>query len=84
LLVAHLKIAHLILLVNQNLLILFLASIRAYAKSEPSRMRWLVVPAALMTCLLFLSGFSVWILFPVVLAVLGIVITRFQRRSAFG
>jgi amino acid transporter len=67
---ADVKVASLILLVNQNFLFLFLVSIWAYGRAENSSLRWIVVAAALTTCCLFLSGFSAWIGFP--LALIGI------------
>ena len=74
------KISHLILLVNQNFLFLFLASIWAYAKIGTSGMRWLIVGGALATCSLFLSGFSFLILFPLALISLGVAIHERSRR----
>lgn len=68
---AGMKISNLILLVNQNCLFLFLVSIRTYAALATSWIRWVVVPTALVTCSLALSGFSVWILYPISLIVLG-------------
>jgi amino acid transporter len=71
---ADFKISALILLVNQNFLFLFLASIWAYWKIETSPLRYCVAPMAFLTCSLFLSGFSLWVLFPIVLIVLGFVL----------
>jgi APA family basic amino acid/polyamine antiporter/amino acid efflux transporter len=79
---AHWEISDLILLVNQNFLLLFLASIWAYASVETSRIRFVVVPAAVLTCSLFLSGFSAWIFFPLGLIVLGWVMHLSKRRAA--
>src|SRR5262249_5163810 len=76
------KISHLILLVNQNFLFLFLASIGAYAKIGPSPIRWLIVVAALATCSLFLSGFSFLVLFPLALIALGLVIGGKSTRGS--
>lgn len=78
---AGVRIAQLILIVNQNCLFLFLASIRAYARVEQSPLRWLVVPAALGTCTFFLAGFSVWILFPLGLIALGYVLAGGSQRA---
>src|SRR5262249_35961932 len=75
------KISHLILLVNQNFLFLFLASIWAYARIGTSGIRWVVVGGALATCSLFLSGFSWLVLFPVALIVVGVAIGVGNTKS---
>jgi amino acid transporter len=76
---AHFPISDLILLVNQNFLFLFLASIVAYAKCDPSPLKFVVIPVAALTCSLFLSGFSFWVAFPLGLMAAGAVLAYFDK-----
>jgi amino acid transporter len=78
----QLSLTRLILIVSQNLLVLYAFSIFAYWKTERGRVRWLVASLALGSWAFLLSGFSYWIAYPAVLLLIGWVAYRRQERRA--
>ena len=75
-----LSLTRLILIVSQNLLVLYAFSIFAYWRTERGGARWLVAALALVSWAFLLSGFSYWIAYPAALLLLGFV--TYRRRQA--
>ena len=75
----HLSLTRLILIVSQNLLVLYAFSIFAYWRTERGGTRWLVAALALISWAFLLSGFSYWIAYPAALLLLGYVTHRRRR-----
>ena len=75
-----LSLTRLILIVSQNLLVLYAFSIFAYWRTERGGARWLVASLALVSWAFLLSGFSYWIAYPAALLLLGFV--TYRRRRA--
>lgn len=67
----EISISTIILLVNQNFLVLYAFSIFAYWKTEKGPSRWLFTLLALVSCGFLLSGFSWWIIYPLLLLSIG-------------
>jgi amino acid transporter len=65
------KLATLVLLVSQNFLVLYLISVFAYWKTEKGAKRWLVTIMATVSCGFLLSGFNWWIIYTLLLLVVG-------------
>src|SRR5207237_9441808 len=68
---ANLPIDGIILLVNQNLLVLYAFSIVAYWKVATGAVRWIVSVLATASWAFLLSGFTWWIVYPAALLALG-------------
>lgn len=64
-------LANLVLLVSQNFLVLYLFSIFAYWKIEKRKRRWPVTCAGICSCVFLLSGFSWWMIYPLMLLLIG-------------
>jgi amino acid transporter len=77
-----LSLTRLILIVSQNLLVLYAFSIYAYWKTERGSLRWLVAALALVSWAFLLSGFSYWIAYPLVLLLVGWLQYRRRERRA--
>lgn len=83
----HLKADDLVSVVSQNFIVLYVASIIAFIKSEReegemSCMSWLIALLSLVLCGIILIGFTWWILYPMVLVLAGVVIHfRHGRRG---
>lgn len=60
-----------ILLVNQNFIVLYAFSILAFWKTEKGPSRWIFTILALAACGFLLSGFSWWVIYPLVLLGIG-------------
>jgi amino acid transporter len=75
----HLSLTRLILIVSQNLLVLYAFSIFAYWRTERGGTRWLVAALALVSWAFLLSGFSYWIAYPAALLLLGYLTYRRRR-----
>ena len=75
-----LSLTRLILIVSQNLLVLYAFSIFAYWRTEGGRARWLVAAFAVLSGAFLLSGFNYWILYPAALLALGFL--TYRRRTA--
>jgi amino acid transporter len=75
-----LSLTRLILIVSQNLLVLYAFSIFAYWRTENSGARWLVAALALVSAAFLLSGFNYWIVYPAALLALGFL--TYRRRVA--
>ena len=73
-----LSLTRLILIVSQNLLVLYAFSIFAYWRTEGGGVRWLVVAVALLSWAFLLSGFNYWIVYPAALLALGFL--TYRRR----
>jgi amino acid transporter len=63
--------SNLVLVVSQNFLVLYLLSIFAYWKTDRRRRRWFVTGLGILSCGFLLSGFSWWIIYPVILMGIG-------------
>lgn len=75
------KVSDLILLVNQNFLILYAASIFAYWKIErKSFSKWLIAGSALLSLGFLFSGFGWSLLFPITLIVIGFGVYTLRRK----
>jgi amino acid transporter len=75
-----LSLTRLILIVSQNLLVLYAFSIFAYWRTEDRARRWLVSGVALLSWAFLLSGFSWWITYPLALLLVGW--ARWRRRES--
>jgi amino acid transporter len=75
-----LSLTRLILIVSQNLLVLYAFSIFAYWRTEGGGVRWLIVALALLSWAFLLSGFNYWIVYPAALLALGFL--TYRRRRA--
>jgi len=75
-----LSLTRLILIVSQNLLVLYAFSIFAYWRTEHGGVRWLVVALALLSWAFLLSGFNYWVAYPAALLALGFL--TYRRRRA--
>jgi amino acid transporter len=64
-------VVHLVLIVNQNFLVLYVVTIFAYWKTEKRTRRWSITVLGLLSCAFLLSGFSWWILYPILLMGIG-------------
>ncbi len=71
-------ISSLVLIVNQNFLVLYVLSIFAYLKTEKRARRWVIGLLGFLSCGFLLSGFSWWIIYPIVL--MGIGYWNYQRN----
>ena len=85
LLVTHffkqLSVTTLILLVSQNFIVLYAFSLFAYWKTEKSPHRWLLTLLAIISCIFLLSGFSWWIIYPLILLSVGY-ISNYRAKVA--
>lgn len=79
---ANLPIDGIILLVNQNLLVLYAFSIVAYWKVATGPMRWVVSILATGSWAFLLSGFTWWIVYPA--ACLAIGYWRYRQQEGAG
>ena len=75
-----LSLTRVILIVSQNLLVLYAFSIFAYWRTERGGARWLVAALALGSWAFLLSGFNYWIVYPAALLLLGFL--TYRRRCA--
>lgn len=75
----QLSLERLILIVSQNLLVLYAFSIFAYWRTERGWHRWTIAGLALVSWGFLLSGFSFWIAYPVALLLIGYV--RFRQHE---
>lgn len=73
-----LSVERLILIVSQNLVVLYVFSIFAYWKTETRFVRWPVTILALFSCAFLLSAVGWWIVYPLALLVVGYV--RYRRH----
>jgi amino acid transporter len=80
----HVHIPDLVLLANQNFLILYLVCIYCFGKIARGCQRWLLTPAALLSCCFLLAGFSYSILYSFTLLAAGIVCARSRKRRWAG
>jgi amino acid transporter len=78
--VLHLGVQHLVLLVDQNFLVLYLVCIIACWKIGSPLQRWLLTPLALLCCGFLLAGFSYTILYPLLLLAVGVMCQRSRDR----
>ncbi len=76
-----LSASHLVLAVSQNFLVLYVFSIFAYWKTEHRRRRWIIAVLCLLSCGFLLSGFNIWIVYP--LSLLGIGYWNYRRKKCF-
>lgn len=67
----YVPVSNFILLVSQNFLVLYLFSLFAFWKTESGWRRWLITPLAALSCVFLLSGFSWWIVYPILLMIVG-------------
>jgi len=63
--------SNLVLIVSQNFLVLYMLSIFVYWKTERRSRRWFVGLLGLLSCGFLLSGFSWWIIYPMMLLSIG-------------
>ncbi|MEI5996580.1 APC family permease [Paraburkholderia bengalensis] len=76
----HLGVQHLVMLVDQNFLVLYLVCIFACWKIGTRLQRWLLTPLALLSCGFLLAGFSYTILYPLLLLAVGVMCQRSRAR----
>lgn len=77
-----LSASNLVLVVSQNFLVLYMFSIFAYWKTEMRSRRWIITLLGLLSCGFLLSGFSWWIIYPVLL--LGFGYWNYRRTKKAG
>jgi amino acid transporter len=88
--VADISTDTLIGIVSQNFLVLYVVSIVAYVKTvhanHPKRAAmvcaWFVALLSLIICVTLLTGFTWWIIYPLVLGIIGAAIYRFRNSTA--
>ncbi|MCX7710172.1 MAG: amino acid permease, partial [Clostridia bacterium] len=67
----RIPLSNLVLIVSQNFLVLYVFSIFAYWRTEKKPQRWFVTICASISCVFLLSGFSWWIIYPLMLLLSG-------------
>ena len=81
--ISKLTISLFIMLVNQNWIILYLISIYCFWKTEKGLARWFWTFFALCSCGFLLSGFSWWIVYPIILIGIGCINYAVKKKFLF-
>lgn len=80
--VFDIKVSDMVLLVSQNFIVLYAASIIAYFKSfQMTVVNLFVGVISTLSCVFLLSGFTLLLLYPAALILLGYVAWRVQKRN---
>ncbi len=75
------SVSSLVLIVSQNFLILYLICIFAFWKTEKRNRRWIITALALLSCSFLLSGFNWWIIYSIILIVIGYFNYYFKKKN---